>query len=88
MFDFIFQIVQYYQSAELLLLRIEMGRDVNDDRRRALVRGKFKFLYQDDTEDLEATDKFNLAVVQNKLLGDGQRSPLIINLLSRSSQVC
>ena len=47
----------------------EMGRDVNDDRRRALVRGKFKFLYQDDTEDIEATDKFNLAVVQNKLLG-------------------
>ena len=47
-----------------------MGRDVNDDRRRALVRGKFKFLYQDDTEDLEASDKFNLAVVQNKLLGD------------------
>ena len=46
-----------------------MGRDVNDDRRRALVRGKFKFLYQDDTEDIEATDKFNLAVVQNKLLG-------------------
>jgi len=46
-----------------------MGRDVNDDRRRALVKGKFKFLYQDDTEDIEATDKFNLAVVQNKLLG-------------------
>ena len=47
-----------------------MGRDVNDDRRRALVKGKFKFLYQDDTEDIEATDKFNLAVVQNKLLGN------------------
>ena len=59
----------YYQSAALLERREEMGRDVNDDRRRALVRGKFKFLYQDDTEDIEATDKFNLAVVQNKLLG-------------------
>ena len=59
----------YYQSAALLERIEEMGRDVNDDRRRALVRGKFKFLYQDDTEDIEATDKFNLAVVQNKLLG-------------------
>ena len=46
-----------------------MGRDQNDDRRRALVMGKFKFLYQDDTEDLEATNKFELAVTQNKLLG-------------------
>ena len=46
-----------------------MGRDHNDDRRRALVKGKFKFLYQDETEDLEASDKFELAVVQNKLLG-------------------
>jgi len=40
-----------------------------DDRKRALVMGKFKFLYQDDCEDLEAGDKFQLAVVQNKLLG-------------------
>ena len=31
--------------------------------------GKFKFLYQDDTEDLEATNKFEMAVTQNKLLG-------------------
>jgi len=46
-----------------------MGRDINDDRRRALVKGKFKFLYQDDTEDIEASDKFTLSVVQNKLLG-------------------
>ena len=46
-----------------------MGRDHNDDRRRALVMGKFKFLYQDDTEELESSDKFELAVVQNKLLG-------------------
>ena len=52
-----------------------MGRDVNDDRRRALVRGKFKFLYQDDTEDIEASDKFNLAVVQNKLLGWVENCP-------------
>ena len=64
-----------------------MGRDVNDDRRRALVRGKFKFLYQDDTEDIEATDKFNLAVVQNKLLGWACKlSVLIINLLSSQVQ--
>ena len=27
------------------------------------------FAAQDDTEDLETTDKFKLAVVQNKLLG-------------------
>ena len=46
-----------------------MVRDQNDDKRRALVMGKFKFLYQDETEDLEAGDKFQLAVVQNKLLG-------------------
>lgn len=46
-----------------------MGRDHYDDRRRALVKGKFKFLYQDDAEDIEATNKFELAVVQNKLLG-------------------
>lgn len=46
-----------------------MGRDQHDDRRRALVMGKFKLLYQDDCEDLETTDKFKLAVVQNKLLG-------------------
>ena len=63
----------YYQSAELP--EREMGRDVNDDRRRALVRGKFKFLYQDDTEDIEATDKFNLSVVQNKLLGWVENCP-------------
>jgi len=49
-----------------------MGRDVNDDRKRALVMGKFKFLYQDETEDLEAGDKFKLAVIQNKLLGPVQ----------------
>ena len=46
-----------------------MGRDQNDDKKRALVVGKFKFLYQDETEDLEAGDKFQLATVQNKLLG-------------------
>ena len=46
-----------------------MGRDQNDDKKRALVMGKFKFLYQDKTEDLEAGDKFQLAIVQNKLLG-------------------
>jgi len=45
-----------------------MGRDQHDDRKRALALGKFKFLYQ-DVEDLETTDKFKLAVVQNKLLG-------------------
>jgi len=47
----------------------EMGRDQNDDKKRALVMGKFKFLYQDETEDLETGDKFQLAIVQNKLLG-------------------
>jgi len=46
-----------------------MGRDQNDDKKRALVMGKFKFLYQDETEDLEVGDKFQLATVQNKLLG-------------------
>lgn len=46
-----------------------MGRDQHDDRKRALALGKFKFLYQEDVEDLETTDKFKLAVVQNKLLG-------------------
>jgi len=46
-----------------------MGRDQHDDRKRALALGKFKFLYQDDVDDLETTDKFKLAVVQNKLLG-------------------
>jgi len=46
-----------------------MGRDQHDDKRRALVMGKFKLLYQDDCEDLETSDKFKLAVVQNKLLG-------------------
>lgn len=46
-----------------------MGRDQHDDRKRALALGKFKFLYQEDVDDLEATDKFKLAVVQNKLLG-------------------
>lgn len=44
-------------------------RDHHDDKKRALVMGKFKFLYQDETEDLEAGDKFQLAIVQNKLLG-------------------
>ena len=56
----------------------EMGRDVNDDRRRALVKGKFKFLYQDDTEDIEASDKFTLSVVQNKLLGGSNLPPLLM----------
>ena len=63
-----------------------MGRDHNDDRRRALVKGKFKFLYQDETDDLEATNKFELAVVQNKLLGpvkyfdkDG-KDPEVLNI--------
>ena len=55
-----------------------MGRDVNDDRRRALVKGKFKFLYQDDTEDIEASDKFTLSVVQNKLLGGSNLPPLLM----------
>jgi len=45
------------------------GRDVMDDRKRALVMGKFKFLYQDETEELETLDKFQLATVQMKLLG-------------------
>ena len=58
-------------------LDLVMGRDVNDDRRRALVKGKFKFLYQDDTEDIEASDKFTLSVVQNKLLG-GSNLPLLL----------
>jgi len=31
--------------------------------------GKFKFLFQDEAEDLEEGDKFKLAIVQNKLLG-------------------
>ena len=56
-------------------LDLVMGRDVNDDRRRALVKGKFKFLYQDDTEDIEASDKFTLSVVQNKLLGASNLPP-------------
>jgi len=46
-----------------------MGRDHNDDKKRSLVMGKFKFMYQDDAEDLEGGDKFQLSVVQNKLLG-------------------
>eukprot|EP00092_Neocalanus_flemingeri_P055608 GFUD01065771.1.p1 GENE.GFUD01065771.1~~GFUD01065771.1.p1 ORF type:complete len:532 (-),score=157.37 GFUD01065771.1:404-1999(-) len=46
-----------------------MRRDQNDDKKRALVMGKYKFLFQDETEDLEAGDKFQLAIVQNKLLG-------------------
>jgi len=46
-----------------------MGRDQHDDRKRALALGKFKFLYQEDVDDLETTDKFKLAVAQNKLLG-------------------
>ena len=33
------------------------------------MKGKFKFLYQDETEDLEAGEKFQLAVTQCKLLG-------------------
>ncbi len=41
-----------------------MVRDVMDDRKRALVMGKFKFLYQSDAEELETLDKFNLAAVQ------------------------
>ena len=41
-----------------------MVRDVMDDRKRALVLGKFKFLYQSDAEELETLDKFNLAAVQ------------------------
>jgi len=49
-----------------------MGRDVMDDRKRALVLGKFKFLYQDDCEELEILDRFQLAVIQNKLLGPVQ----------------
>eukprot|EP00088_Acartia_fossae_P043174 TRINITY_DN4544_c0_g1_i1.p1 TRINITY_DN4544_c0_g1~~TRINITY_DN4544_c0_g1_i1.p1 ORF type:complete len:405 (+),score=83.60 TRINITY_DN4544_c0_g1_i1:29-1243(+) len=49
-----------------------MGRDVMDDRKRALVLGKFKFLYQEDSEELESNDRFQLAVVQNKLLGPVQ----------------
>ena len=59
-------------------LDLVMGRDVNDDRRRALVKGKFKFLYQDDTEDIEASDKFTLSVVQNKLLGGSNLPPLLM----------
>ena len=43
---------------------VKMVRDVMDDRKRALVLGKFKFLYQSDAEELETLDKFNLAVVQ------------------------
>eukprot|EP00088_Acartia_fossae_P055117 TRINITY_DN63_c0_g1_i4.p1 TRINITY_DN63_c0_g1~~TRINITY_DN63_c0_g1_i4.p1 ORF type:complete len:513 (-),score=120.52 TRINITY_DN63_c0_g1_i4:467-2005(-) len=49
-----------------------MGRDVMDDRKRALVLGKFKFLYQEDAEELETLDRFQLACVQNKLLGPVQ----------------
>jgi len=49
-----------------------MVRDVKDDRKRALVLGKFKFLYQEDSEELETLDKFQLAVVQNKFLGPVQ----------------
>ena len=44
-----------------------MVRDVKDDRKRALVLGKFKFLYQEDSEELETLDKFQLAVVQVQL---------------------
>lgn len=69
-----------------------MGRDHNDDRRRALVMGKFKFLYQDDTEDLEATNKFELAVTQNKLLGpvkyiakDGQ-DPEVLQIYGKEKE--
>ncbi|XP_023349490.1 uncharacterized protein LOC111718193 isoform X3 [Eurytemora carolleeae] len=49
-----------------------MGRDEMDDRKRALIFGKFKFLYQDETEELESLDKFQLAIIQNKLLGPVQ----------------
>jgi hypothetical protein len=49
-----------------------MGRDFMDDRKRALVLGKFKFIFQDDCEELETLDRFQLAVVQNKLLGPVQ----------------
>lgn len=49
-----------------------MVRDQADDRRRALVMGKYKFLYQDDTEDIEAGDKFKLCIAQNQLLGPVQ----------------
>ena len=75
-----------------LLQRDIMGRDHNDDRRRALVMGKFKFLYQDDTEDLEATNKFELAVTQNKLLGpvkyvakDGQ-DPEVLKIYGKEKE--
>ena len=61
-----------------------MGRDHHDDKKRALVMGKFKLLYQDDAEDLEAGDKFNLAVTHSKLLGpitykdrDGKKSEIL-----------
>jgi len=68
-------------------------RDQNDDKRRALVMGKFKFLYQDETEDLEAGDKFQLAVVQNKLLGpvkyvdkDG-KDPDVLHIYGKEREV-
>jgi len=70
-----------------------MGRNHMDDRKRALVMGKFKFLYQDDAEDLEAGDKFQLALVQNKLLGpvryqdkDG-KDPEVLNIYGKEREV-
>lgn len=63
-----------------------------DDRKRALVMGKFKFLYQDDAEDLEAGDKFQLSLVQNKLLGpiryhdkDG-KDPEVLNIYGKERE--
>lgn len=43
-----------------------------DDRKRALVLGKFKFMFQEECDELETLDRFQLAVVQNKLLGPVQ----------------
>ena len=67
-----------------------MGRDQNDDKKRALVMGKFKFLFQDEAEDLEEGDKFKLAIVQNKLLGELINASSIYTFVSyfRSSKVC
>jgi len=55
--------------------------------------GKFKFLYQDEAEDLEAGDKFQLAVVQNKLLGpvkyhdkDG-KDPDVLHIYGKEREV-
>ena len=62
-------------------------RDQHDDKKRALVMGKFKFLFQDETEDLEAGDKFQLAIVQNKLLGKFRLKSLTL-LLNDSCRTC